>query len=229
MVRAEVLTDISALPGFANFQPANPRHIYGWPISTGNDIVFLKATQPQRTGQLRFYSRILQPSEQLFSTRLPLPFDEYVWLCWSIKESAFKYCKRHSPALVFAPLTIGVRHLALEGDYYQSVVEPFGLYARSTVRDGVIVTVVSEDEAFTHTRWGFRSIASAAYADQSSAVRAALLEELRVVGFEDLQIVKDAAGCPIVLSAGQPIDLPVSLAHHDRYIAWSFCYLPNAV
>jgi phosphopantetheinyl transferase (holo-ACP synthase) len=200
----------------------------GWPISTGNDIVFLKATRPQRTGQFRFYSRILQPSEHSFT--LPLPFDEYVWLCWSIKESAFKYCKRHSPDLVFAPLNIGVRRLAFVDGYYQSFVEPFGVFSRSVIRDGVIATVVSEDETFTHTRWGFRSIASAAYADQSSAVRAALLEELRGLGFsDDLQIDKNASGCPVVLSGGQPIDLPVSLSHHDHYIAWSFCYLSSAV
>jgi hypothetical protein len=60
-------------------------------------------------------------------------------------------------------------------------------------------------------------------------VRAALLEELRGFLPGDLQVGKDADGCPVVLSGGQPIDLPVSLAHHDHYIAWSFCYLSNAV
>lgn len=202
--------------------------------STGNDLVFLPVTRPERTCLPRFYSRILTPAEvegfqPLAPSGLPfdpgLPFDHYVWLCWSVKESVYKYQKRLIPELSFAPLKIEVRHIkppAGDREYYAGIVD--NLYCRTWVRDNVISTVVSEDQQFTDTRWGFSSIDSPAYADQSAAVRTLALGELRAVfSCDDLRLEKDAAGCPVVLAGDQPLTIPVSLAHHGSYIAYSFC------
>src|ERR1700761_9130738 len=74
--------------------------------STGNDIVALKAINIARTKQPNFYSKILSVSEkdlydQPFSDKIP--FENFVWLCWSIKESAYKFLDRIVPDRVFSP------------------------------------------------------------------------------------------------------------------------------
>ena len=209
-------------------------------ISSGNDLVYLPATRPERTNLPRFYSRILTAAEvegfvQLASSRLP--FDHYVWLCWSVKESLYKYQKRLFPELVFAPLMFEVRLVEPpcgDRDFYAGIVVGPSLmgpinargqahYSRTWVRDGVIVTIVSEDQQFTDTHWGFSAIDSAAHADQSAAVRQLALEELSsVLSRDDLRLEKDAAGCPIVLAGDRPLVLPISFAHHERYVAYSF-------
>src|ERR1700722_15918928 len=201
-------------------------------ISAGNDIVALQTTRPEKTNLPRFYSRILTIDEknlydQIVRPRLAL--DHYIWMCWSIKESAYKFHKRKTPDLVFAPLKIAITELlppasASQGYYRGSV--SFGremLFSCSLVRDGVVVTVVSEDEQFTDTHWGFQSIGSSAFADQSSSVRTFALRHLSTaLSRNDLQLQKDQNGCPIVLAGQQRLDIPLSLAHHDTYVAWSF-------
>jgi len=193
--------------------------------STGNDLVFLPATRRERTSLPRFYSRILTSAEaegfqQLASSGLP--FDHYVWLCWSVKESVYKYQKRLCPEMAFGPLKIEVRQIAPPaGDqqYYSGIVG--NLYSRTWVRDGVILTVVSEEQQFTDTHWGFSTVGSPAYADQSAAVRTLALAELKaVLPRDDLRLEKDAAGCPVALAGD--LAIPVSLSHHGHYIAYSF-------
>lgn len=201
--------------------------------STGNDLVSLEATRPERTTLPRFYSRILTAAEQegyrQFES-LGLPFDQYVWFCWSVKESVYKFKKRQYPGLLFAPLRIAIRQVVppLEPQgFYLCMVD--GLYSRSVIRDGVIVTTVCENEAFTGTYWGFSSIDSPAYADQSAAVRELVLREIRnLLDCDVLRLQKDAAGCPLVVAGGRDHVIPVSLAHHHRHVAYSF-YLNKVV
>lgn len=221
--------------------------------STGNDVVFLPATRPERTNLPRFYSRILTAAEvEGFQRIAPsgLPFDHYIWLCWSVKESVYKFQKRSCPEIAFGPLRIEVRQLEAphgDQDFYAGIVggpyreqpgdrqpshadpapaSDLTLYSRSWVRDDVIFTVVSEDQQFTDTHWGFSAINSPAYADQSAAVRRLALGELSsVLSRNDLRLEKDAAGCPIVLAGDWPLAIPISLAHHERYIAYSFLFV----
>jgi|HubBroStandDraft_1064217.scaffolds.fasta_scaffold344576_2 hypothetical protein len=203
-------------------------------ISTGNDIVALQATQPEKTNLPRFYSRILTIDEKKLYDQLDNPklaFDHYVWLCWSIKESTYKFNKRSFPDLVFSPLKMDISELLPPDDtapeYYRCRVScgQGMLYSRSLLGEDIIVTTVSKDEHFSNTRWGFQPIGSSARADQSAAVRALVLQELQTtLRRDDLQLQKDRSGCPVVLAGDRPTGIPVSLAHHDRYIAWSFHY-----
>lgn len=203
--------------------------------STGNDLVFLPATRSEKTCRPRFYGRILTAAEQKLYARhdsLDLPFDQYVWLCWSIKESVYKYKKRLFSDLDFAPLQIEISRLVPPSgseEFYQCTanLQTAGapLYSRSRIRDGVILTMVSGDESFADTRWGCRSIGSVSYADQSAAVRALVLSELQtLLSRTDLQLEKDPDGCPVLLAGGRPLGIPVSLAHHENWIAYSFRY-----
>jgi phosphopantetheinyl transferase (holo-ACP synthase) len=203
--------------------------------STGNDIVALDATDPQRTGSARFYSRILAAGElSLFSQQAfpDLPFDHYVWLLWSIKESVYKYEQRIRPGGTFAPLKIDVRRLLppKKDGFYEAEALSVGriLYSRSIIRDGIIASVVSEDEVFEHTRWGFTSIDHSTYADQSASVRTLAIGELSAsLSRSNLRIEKNRFGIPVILDGEEVLDIPVSLAHQDRYVAWSYL-LPAA-
>jgi phosphopantetheinyl transferase (holo-ACP synthase) len=212
--------------------------------STGNDIVALRATNPRRTGSVRFFSRILAAGElSLFSQQAfpDLPFDHYVWLLWSIKESVYKYEQRIRPGLAFAPLKITVdKLLPPRGDvprprknvlppnndeFYKAIVvsDARTLYSRSIIRDGMIASVVSEDENFEHTRWGVTSIEHSTYADQSASVRALAIGELNtVLSRNNLRIEKNRFGVPVIRDEEEVLDIPLSLAHHGHYVAWSY-------
>jgi hypothetical protein len=207
----------------------NPHQI----ASTGNDIVDLAATDPRRTGSYRFYSRILSGEEvALYDAPAlgELAFDRYVWLLWSIKESVYKYTSRTDTGLVFAPLTIPILHIdPPSGDgFYKSMVI-YGseiLYSRSIITDRLIVTVVSGDENFDHTWWGFRSIDDAGHVAQSASVRTFALGKLATaLSRADLKIEKTTAGYPVVLDGNGLLDISLSLAHHGHFVAYSY-YLP---
>jgi 4'-phosphopantetheinyl transferase superfamily len=201
--------------------------------STGNDIVDLSATDPLRTCSHRFYSRIISGEEKTLYDQLGvLPFDNYVWLLWSIKESVYKYTSRTDTGLVFAPLSIPVLHLtAPSGDgFYKSMVI-YGseiLYSRSIITNRLIVTVVSNDEKFDRTWWGFRSVEGTEYADQSASVRTFALGKLHsALSRADLRIEKTTAGYPILVDGKGPLDIPLSLAHHGHFVAYSYRLPPD--
>lgn len=201
-------------------------------VSTGNDIVALLATDKERTVRPAFYSRILSADEQALFDPLVfggLSFDHYIWLLWSIKESVYKYQRRHHPGLVFSPRNIIVRITTSE-DFYAGIITYKSqlLYSRSVIRDGVIISVVSADREGKNTLWGYDTIDHAGYTLQSASVRTQAEAHLNAaLARTGLTIAKDPAGIPVVQENGRLLDIPISLAHHDRYIAWSFLLPAN--
>src|ERR1700733_6904939 len=169
-------------------------------ISAGNDIVALSAIDGARTVQPRFFSKILSFSEQeLYSSMgsSELPFEHFVWLLWSIKESVYKYCRRMGSDLVFSPPRIVVNQLkrrsgsknsdvsfdgnACPGAVYQGMVYSGSgiLYSRSTIPAGYISAVGAAEEHFDQVRWCVAAIGRADHAGQSASVRALLLDRLQ--------------------------------------------------
>ncbi len=75
--------------------------------SAGNDIVALNAVDHQRTVSANFYSKFIIPAEQDLYKQSPametVSFCSFVWLLWSVKESAYKFVKRLQPELIFSP------------------------------------------------------------------------------------------------------------------------------
>lgn len=212
-------------------------------ISTGNDIVALKAINIARTKQPNFYSKIICETERdLYDKQVAgkLPFGNFVWLLWSVKESAYKYLQRISPELVFSPvkIVIGSLHLPrqsqhenLEGagfneqSVYSGTVEfrAFKLYFRSIISSDFIFSVVNGGDDFENTGWGIRHIDQDDTAYQSKAVRGFLLGRLNdLVPGNELHIGKTPQGCPVLSNGTTEMNIPVSLAHHDHYIAYSF-------
>jgi phosphopantetheinyl transferase (holo-ACP synthase) len=220
--------------------------------STGNDIVALRAIDRSRTGDAGFYSKILGVSEQaLYIGQKPraMPFETFVWLLWSVKESVFKYLKRTVTDLVFSPAKIVIQRIDLpcvptigESGRFEwesggttggmEAMETIGgtvlfgsafFYFRSKVHTEWIASVVSETENFENTWWGVTSIGDPCYASQSLSVRKSVISKLySLLSAENLQIARDPGGCPVVLDREEVLNIPVSLAHHDRFVAYSF-------
>jgi len=219
--------------------------------STGNDIVALRDINRQRTNHLRFYSKILSDSEQLLYTRQDIariPFEKFVWLFWSIKESVYKYLRRTEPDLLFSPVKIIISSIhppsrpAAAGfgnaqwgnknnddgeDFYTGIIHigENTFFSRSKMHDELIATVVSQDEQFEDTWWGIRLINHTGYNYQSESVRAVILNrlaEMLPADQHNLHIEKNERGCPVICNRAGEMDIPVSLSHHDCYVAYSF-------
>ncbi len=210
--------------------------------SVGNDVVDLKHIDKQRTCTPKFYSKILSPAEQQLHNRHPqLPFECFVWLLWSVKESAYKYLQRHQPSLVFSPVKIKVESIDIplkaaplfildevtcngfnEPWYYKAEVyfNNQQIYARSVIYgDELINTVVCLEDDFDRVHWGVK-LNETAY--QSAAVRSFLSNQLSVLfSGNTVSVTKNAAGVPSV--SINKNSFPVSLSHHGGYIAYAYC------
>ena len=213
--------------------------------STGNDIVALALVNKQRTSQFRFYSKILSVSEQKLYHQpelQQLPFENYVWLLWSVKESAYKYLKRLDPTLIFSPTNIIIQHIVIPGlsfdesvaAQWESTCEDAGLYSgkvvhgphtlyfRAKINEAWIASVVNDDECFDHVCWGVKSIDNAGYKYQSLEARLALINKLNGFLQGDLRIEKSSVGYPVIVNYDEETGVPTSLAHDGYFVAYSF-------
>lgn len=217
-------------------------------LSTGNDIVSLNAIDITRTKQPRFYSKILCESERGLCNELEtasMPFENFVWLLWSIKESAYKYLRRIQPGLVFSPTKFVVKQLQVplryalttfdvketEGSGFDSkavfkstiTFGEYTLFSRSLVYTELIASVVNGNDDFENTGWGIKLINQSDPEYQSNAVRTFLVNRLnKLFHMDGATIGKSPHGFPIVLKGNVEAELAVSLSHHDLMVAYSY-------
>jgi phosphopantetheinyl transferase (holo-ACP synthase) len=212
--------------------------------SAGNDIVALNAIDIQRTRDARFYSKFITEAELAnYQQSAPLPFEIFVWLLWSVKESAYKYLQRHDARLLFSPIKFIVEQLNIPADFilthfdgshwdsstptnYIAGTVSYGstqLYFRSYITNDFITSAVNDDVQFAQVHWGIQSIGQPDSEHQSIEVRELTLAKLRsVLNTDNLQIIKSEVGYPIVLKDDEPLDMPLSFAHHDSWVGYSF-------
>jgi len=215
-------------------------------ISTGNDIVALGSPDIQRAGQSRFYSKILSLSEQSLYLQpkfAQMPFEHFVWLLWSVKESAYKYLKRVIHDLVFSPAKIVIQSIEIpltevlaihsntewdnnaDSESFYSGRLVYGthhFYFRSKINLDWIVTVVNGTKRFDNVFWGIQKIDEVGHYHQSKAARALVLKKLKGFFHDILQIEKNPVGYPEILKGCENMYIPVSLAHDGRFVAYSF-------
>lgn len=213
-------------------------------LSTGNDIVSLNAINVTRTKQPNFYSKILTPTETALHQEpyfATIPFEVFVWLLWSIKESAFKFLQRVDPEIIFTPVKFEVTQLEIPASFkiqafnieeltgigfdnietIKSII-PFGdyvLYSRSLIYNEFISTVVNGAEDFSCTHWGIKQIESSEVVIQSAEVRAFLIANLK--DNSNISMGKNRFGIPIILKDNIRLPIPVSLSHHEKFVAYS--------
>jgi len=217
-------------------------------ISAGNDVVSLNDIDAIRTQKPAFYSKILSATEinlykQVYIDIIPLHV--YVWLLWSVKESAYKYLQRLQSQLIFSPTKFVVTQLNIplkitdkpfneiqhaqvgfhNVPVYTAQVRygPDALYSNSAVYSNMLHTVVNSTPNFEQVSWGIHTIQNFSPMQQSVAVRAFLSNTLQTIyPDQKLQMSKSPHGCPFVWSKSSNMQLPVSLSHHGQFVAYSF-------
>lgn len=212
-------------------------------LSTGNDIVDLRLTDADRTNQSRFFSKILSPSEQ--QSALPeLPFEQYVWLLWTIKESVYKYFKRLIPDLTFSPPRIVIDqlnfpeivfNLSSQNEFCEKDISQNAFYHgkaslvhgtvffRSIITEDLIVTIVDADPDFSKTHWGIKVCEDTEAENLSAEVRAFSLKRLNsILSTANLRFEKSQIGYPVLLNQNEELKIPVSFAHHERFVTYCF-------
>jgi phosphopantetheinyl transferase (holo-ACP synthase) len=216
--------------------------------STGNDIVALKAIDIQRTTSTAFYSKFITDAEQSLYLQpqfAAVPFQNFIWMLWSVKEAAYKYLKRANHDLIFSPSKIILQNIAVpeavttpdlingvwESDdnatevFYtgQVLYENHQLYFRSKITTAFITSVVHSLPDFAGVFWGIQFIDNTGSQNQSKQVRTFALKKLQsVLALDNLLIGESVVGYPLFLQATRAIDIPLSLAHHNHFVAYSF-------
>ena len=211
--------------------------------STGNDIVSLNAINVTRTKQPNFYSKILTPTETALHQEprfATIPFEIFVWLLWSIKESAFKYLQRADADIIFTPVKLevseiyvpegfGIGKFSVRGlagnsfDLLQTITSVINFedkifYSTSLIYNELIFTVVDGDKYFNNTYWGIKEIDDCDAEIQSIEVRTFLIDNFPA---KNIVVTKNDKGIPsILLSDGA--NVPASLSHHENWVAYSF-------
>jgi phosphopantetheinyl transferase (holo-ACP synthase) len=214
--------------------------------SAGNDIVALNAIDIQRTRDARFYAKFITDNElAIYQQDSPaLPFEVFVWLLWSVKESAYKYLQRHDAGLQFSPIKFIVEQVKIPahftltpftGIYWDSEESPahyltgsvsYGnthLYFRSYLTHDFITSVVDNNEQFDKVHWGIQLIKQTDHQHQSQEVRNFALTKIKaLLAIDDLRIVKSEIGYPVVMEGGTPLEVDLSFAHHAQWVGYSF-------
>jgi phosphopantetheinyl transferase (holo-ACP synthase) len=204
-------------------------------ISAGNDIVALNLVDKQRTLLPAFYSKFITPAELLLHIESIISFENFVWLLWSVKESAYKYLKRSDENLVFSPAKLIVQSLSIAAKsdsvyldtdqlvetFYEGVVSTGSstIKFNSAINHQFIADVINEGDVY----WGVHTIAEGDYHNQSNSVRLLALAKLNnIILADDLWIDKHPSGYPFIVNGTHPLGTPISFAHHGCYVSYAF-------
>lgn len=211
-------------------------------ISIGNDIIALNHTNPERTIQKKFYSKIICKEEvELFNqVDLKISFENFIWLAWSIKESVYKFYKRHYHQSVIVPTKIVIKKIqepvsTANINFTQHENISFNsqecfccgvifndniFYSRSFINNNCIFTVVNNKDCFSDIFWGVQQINDNSYSSQSDLVRKFVLNRLKEqFSNNDFDIQKAIAGYPYLKNSQEFI---LSFTHHGNFIGYSF-------
>lgn len=204
-------------------------------ISAGNDIVALNLVDKQRTLLPAFYLKFITPAELSLHKDSAISFESFVWLLWSVKESAYKYLKRNDENLVFSPNKLIVQNFSVSGDidrcdfdtdqsvdvYYDGIVSTgsFTIKFKSAINNHFIATIINEGEVY----WGVQTIAEGDYHNQSNSVRLLALAKLNsILLADDLWIDKHTSGYPFIMNGRYKLETALSFAHHGCYVSYAF-------
>lgn len=198
-------------------------------IGVGNDIVSLSLTDARRTRLPQFYNKILNAAEIELYQGCTLPFEQYVWLLWSIKEAVYKCAKRHNTLLLFSPKKIAVQNIAeaQSGAVFTCTATCNGVtyYGKSYVYDEVIHSVVTNQTPFhlDDLHWGLQFIDDDCSGNQSAQVRELAKDAVsNMFGAGSISFTKADAGYPQLVINNSVSKLPLSFSHHGNYVAYAY-------
>jgi hypothetical protein len=204
-------------------------------ISAGNDIVALNLVDKTRTLLPVFYSKFITPAELSLHQDLAISFENFVWLLWSVKESAYKYLKRNNENLVFSPSKLIIQNLfipvEIDSDclntdqlvdiFYNGTVSTGSstIKFKSAINHQFIATTINEGNVY----WGIQTIADGDYHNQSNSVRLFALAQINsIILADDLWIDKHPSGYPFIMNGRHQLETAISFAHHGCYVSYAF-------
>ncbi|MDR3681621.1 MAG: 4'-phosphopantetheinyl transferase superfamily protein [Flavipsychrobacter sp.] len=207
--------------------------------SIGIDIVALHEVDIQRTVLPQFYSKIITAAELACYDAAAMPFYQYIWLLWSVKEAAYKCASRLQPGLLFSPTRTLVSNISilataasnygpeLQDDVIIAQVEVNGLqlHTHSVVTENYIVSIACTG-SFDEVQWDVRHIDDPHPDNQSAMVRQLVIKELQEYYPQpcNIAIAKTIEGLPIIVRDDSIVDdnMPLSFSHHGHYVAYAF-------
>jgi phosphopantetheinyl transferase (holo-ACP synthase) len=154
---------------------------------------------------------------------LNLPFDVFVWLAWSVKESVYKFLKRDAPLLVFSPTKICLKDISIANDGCYGTVKFRSelLYYRTEVTGQWIHSVVNAKPGFEQVKSGIKRISPTGNSERSALAKQFLLDEVQAILGGSIAVSKSISGYPVIVQNGKELDIPVSLSHDGDFAAYS--------
>lgn len=190
-------------------------------LSVGNDVIDLSEVDHERTNQLRFYSKIISPIELEFYNNIEelsaIPLSIFVWMCWSIKESAYKYIKRLQPEILFAPLKFKITHFSLSNNnQFLSIVN----FQSNVVN---CATTFNTDFILTHTYLQQIADTSIQIFDNTKGEYGNVKEWfLKNQSTQNVDIIKHKVGYPEFFVNEVNSQMILSFSDHGKYLSYAF-------
>ncbi len=195
----------------------------------GNDIVDLKDidSYPPSENE-RFLSRVFTDAEQEYIKNSANP-KRTLWMCWAVKESAYKAWKRAYPRIVFSPVS-----LKIDFEKRKILHHHYGrLHYKTEEKAGDFVAVyvykprTEKTAKIYHWIGEVSKLAKDHSYNSSIAARILVAEKLSSiysVSPESIEVTKSLP--PEVINKKDGWKSPVSLSHHGRYVS-AFVMIPT--
>ena len=193
----------------------------------GNDIVDLDLADKDAYKRERFLEKVLTASEQLLLSQTKDP-GTFLWVLWSMKESAYKLHFRKHLTRALNPIRITC---FFDGDYE---LEPEGRFrGRVEVGDGVYQTNTILCKDYVHTtaidgRGDFMIHSEEVSAGSVNKVREKTIDALvgsiyaaSAFRSDRIEFSKDSNGLPFLTNESKDIFKPCSISHHGRFGAYA--------
>lgn len=185
----------------------------------GNDVVDLGDPEVAERHP-RWDTRVFSPTEleSLHASGAP---NRLRWIFWAAKEAAYKVARKLDRRTVFSPSRFEVQ---LDASLRGQVCHPSGTFpvvvdeAQSRVHAIACDEVLGADELLAQVVAWEGGAASAGKA-LHARVRRELATHLELPA-EELEIER-IGRIPVVLAAGRPLDVDLSLSHHGGFVAFA--------
>ena len=192
-------------------------------MSIGNDVVDLDDPESQLdTLHARWAERVFTSAERRALAASPVRHRLH-WALWAAKESGYKALRRLDPNAVFSPRAFEVE---LEEAPRE---ERANCRGEVRHRDATFALEIRSERSFVHavatasgTPGRLVARVEPASGDPRVGVRAATVDALAEALHLDAAGLRITGRPPAVFSGTASLDVPVSLSHHGRFVAFAF-------
>lgn len=199
----------------------------------GNDVISLiTSSHSPKSRCQRFMDKIFTLNEQQFIHSKEAEKEQWIWMIWSMKESAYKSYYKQFKKRYFAPKMFDCYiNVHQEGDDKDCVLGTVKTLFQDYCTQSYILEDCIHTVAFVNERQVIHDycfpLETEEYAVQANSVRLQLCSELASLegcGVEDVQIRKDIRGIPYAYIGGEKAAFDISLSHHGTFGAYAISH-----